>query len=66
MMLKKLGFFFFACAAASSYAMADGSEAECREQCLIERNACMESNPRPSVCFTPYRVCINKCRGVGI
>lgn len=65
-MFKKLAFFLFACAAASSYAMAEGSEAECREQCLIERNACMESNPRPSVCFNPYRVCINKCRGVGI
>ncbi|UTY56356.1 hypothetical protein [Massilia sp. erpn] len=67
-MFKKLAFFLFTCAAGASYAMSGSGTlawSECREQCLITRNECVDQEPRYPYCFADYSRCINYCRSIG-
>ncbi len=59
-MLKKLGFFIFAMAMGSGFALAAGSV--CTGDCFDTYQSCLDSGwPKPSVCLRNYQYCQAHC-----
>lgn len=63
--MKKFGFFVFACALGSSYAMASSGSTQaydCEGRCEAALERCRQSQPQPNYCYTNYLRCIKPCR----
>lgn len=59
-MLKKLGFFVFALALGSSYAIA--ADDDCTAVCYDAYYSCMDSGyPKPPVCARELKRCLSYC-----